>query len=282
MTVMQYHFSGGQGGLGLGAGAAVACFFAISGFLSSLVLEQKYAGERARYWASRALRIYPPYFAALALALGYSLFVWLALGALTPAFARLLEFRPGPGESVLLVLSQLSLLGQELLGMQPLGKLLLLPQAWSLSVEILLYAAAPWMLRWNHWALAGLGLFSLAYGCGSPFAAHSAAPYQAGYFCLGILAWRHRERLWFPLALAHARPPLDRFMGDMSYLLYLTHTVSGDALAPFIQPGPFGWSRLWLWPLCFAVAMLLWLILDRPLQARRDELSTKILRSLGA
>src|SRR5688572_32808603 len=53
--------------IGLNGDMAVSCFFIISGFLITMILDEKYLNLRT-FYLTRAVRIYAPYALALALA----------------------------------------------------------------------------------------------------------------------------------------------------------------------------------------------------------------------
>src|SRR5437868_6916470 len=93
---------------------AVEIFYMISGFYMSLVLSTKY-NSRSSFYASRALRIFVPYGAALAftllVCLGARLLFSNAL-RLEPFFARPLEQNGALG-FFLAALSNLTIIGQD-------------------------------------------------------------------------------------------------------------------------------------------------------------------------
>ena len=62
----------------LSGNLAVQCFYIISGFYMSLVLNEKYVGHKANFlfYSNRALKIYPIYFVNLVLLICWSLFVY--------------------------------------------------------------------------------------------------------------------------------------------------------------------------------------------------------------
>lgn len=160
---------------------AVRAFFMISGFSMALVLNNKYAGTpRRTFYLSRLLRLAPCYAAVLAAS--------LAAAALLDAHPFLRRdtlaalVREGGAALPAFAWTNLAVLGQEVLywlRLLPGGglawspgpaaatakayTLLLVPQAWSLSLEFCFYLAAPWLLTRGRglagWALAlSLGL----------------------------------------------------------------------------------------------------------------------------
>src|SRR5687767_8568339 len=149
--------------------AAVEAFYVISGFYMFLILSEKYTSYRV-FIVNRLLRLFPVYFAILLLtgAIG----AWLAVAGkpqLTPGLGLWLEYgnRLSPGALLYFGLANLTILGQDwvyFLGYDfasqsfywtsdfskvtpVLPYFTLVPQAWTLSLEIMFYVAAPFLLR---------------------------------------------------------------------------------------------------------------------------------------
>lgn len=196
------HFLTGVGGV-----AAVESFFVISGFYMSLVLSRTYSGKVHAFWFNRVLRIMPQYW-VVAFA---TLLARLVLGD----YARTLGHLPTDART-LVATSNTFILGSDLVnffhlssgeltmgpsgpGQQRLNYFALLPQAWTLSLELVFYLAAPWLVRTRSRYLA---LFALA-SLGSKFVLgavllHLPDPwtyrfllFEFGYFTLGVLIHRH-------------------------------------------------------------------------------------------
>lgn len=198
----------------------VELFFIISGFYMSLVLDRKYRGVKnySLFISNRFLRLFPVYwFLLLAVVI-----ITCISGFLWGDWGRLAIFRDFAGHfSVslsLLTFSNLTILGQELalfgglnpvngsiyftpdyrLADLPLFRFLLIPQAWSLSVEFLFYLVAPFLVNrgWKTivaFILASLGLRAFIY-----FGLHWANdpwlyrffPTELALFLLGALAYK--------------------------------------------------------------------------------------------
>ncbi len=164
----------------LGGALAVQCFFIISGFYMALVLEGKYSSTRL-FYSNRALRLIPSYFAVV---LASAVFVF-ALGGDEPFGPKMFErIYQQPGVAALMLFENMFLVGQELLFwfsvdldgalvFDPSGPLpvnetvvawqgLLVPQAWSISMELMFYAIAPFVLRWRWQGIAALAAASVA------------------------------------------------------------------------------------------------------------------------
>ncbi|WZB73776.1 acyltransferase family protein [Achromobacter insuavis] len=159
LSVVLDHLGGGTTDWLVGGRLAVQLFYVISGFLISYVLTatDHYRGAPGRFYANRALRLYPVYLAVAAL----TLLAYLGGGA---AFWRVYDGLP-LAATLFLALSNLLILGQDWLmffGIDqgalaftgsfarsdvPLYQGLLVPQAWTLGVEMSFYLIAPYVLH---------------------------------------------------------------------------------------------------------------------------------------
>ena len=215
-----FHHSTTPAGLPLVDGhQAVRLFYIISGFYMALILDRKYPATREGNWlfySNRALRIFPIYWLVLVAAGLFYAAAWAWLGRVPERFGWYLplmesghaEFLTGLG------VSQLALFGLDWFnlfdfqgstlawgGTVPEGRsagfLCLVPQAWTLGVELSFYLFAPWMVRWRT------GVMTLL--CATGFAVR-----------LGFWMWRPVETgslnyFWFPLQLPFF------FLGILSY-----------------------------------------------------------------
>ena len=110
---------------------AVFCFYVLSGYLISRVLNERYGFSRKgviRFSVNRLLRLYPGYWAGAV----FALTVVIAL----PALSRQTGWGYVIPDSLPSWLSAIFIVGSRLKE----GCRLLIPQAWSLSVELLFYA----------------------------------------------------------------------------------------------------------------------------------------------
>lgn len=199
----------------ISGGLAVRCFFVLSGFFMSLVLQEKYPqGHQRRFWANRLRRLGPMYAVMLAVA-GVSLFFFDAHPFVSRSLSGALWDHNTAG-AVLVFAPNLTIVGQDLLfslqlrapefslhwspeGGIPLRAFtfLLLPQAWSLAPEILFYALAPLLLRRSTKVLAAwtCACAVLSAACMHSFPEWSifwrkTGPFLVVYFLLGGLSFR--------------------------------------------------------------------------------------------
>ena len=281
---------------------AVQSFFIISGFYMALVLDGKYA-DRNLFYSNRLLRLAPTY-AAMMLICGVSLAGFGFLGTATPE--QFQTIFSNPLTAFVMAFENLFVVGQEMLfwfsiggdgGLvfDPAGPLpsetvtvgwqgLLVPQSWSLSMELMFYALAPFLARMNWKALLGLA----AAGIALRFAGHLTPvdyplwqgrffPTALFLFLMGMLAHRilpvaARAPKWWGYALGVAvtaaliLQPLtgtkgeavrwvfyfviagttpfifnafrnlrwDRWIGELSYPLYLCHLFVLALVAEFV------------------------------------------------
>jgi peptidoglycan/LPS O-acetylase OafA/YrhL len=189
-------------GTGLRPEFAVTCFFAMSGYYMQLVLATKYTpqqlGERwcIAFYVSRYLRLYPMYLVGLA-------------GAFLSGEAARVPWSSPLGLASLI--PNLTMIGLNI----PSVTYVALPPAWSVGVEISLYALAPWMLRLPERQIGLLLLLGLALRM-VPGGTH--LPIGAGLdaFLIGAILYRR-----YGLLLPSSRG--DRWLGDLSFPVYLLH-----------------------------------------------------------
>lgn len=169
IAVVFAHSPWNDGSVLVGGQLAVQLFYVISGFLISHVLtsSDRYKSPR-KFYISRWLRLYPIYYAVAFLAL-------LVAAAKTPSFFGFYHSIPFSAD-LLLVFSNLCLYGQDwilFLGithghLHPsvnftqseflLYRGLLIPQAWTLGIELTFYLIAPFVLRSKTKIFTLLGL----------------------------------------------------------------------------------------------------------------------------
>ncbi len=202
---------------------AVELFFVISGFYMAMVLSGRYRST-TEFYCSRWLRIAVPYYwhlvgiILLSTAAGLFFSEWLALAAW---FNNPLE-RNGIGGLIFALVTNLTIFGQDTLlflrdnigsGLRftrfftsfpdPLYAYLVMPQCWSVAVELTFYLIVPFLNRLSTPILfllltfSALGRLAAYYFAGldhDPWA-YRFVPFEMAFFIAGMLGWRLLERL---------------------------------------------------------------------------------------
>lgn len=222
ISVVLAHIRGVPGFATLvGGERAVQIFYMISGFLIAHVIATNPTYQNAKtFYASRLLRLFPIYLVVAALALA-ARFV-LAPHEATAPFSDL----PTPAQALLAVVN-MTILGQDWIMFlktsatgvaftqdfaqtEPqLWRYLLIPQAWTLGVEISFYLLAPFLLRRPALMilvfLASVGArgwaLSAGFGAQDPWN-YRFFPFELAFFLLG--AFSHRYLLPLAREIAHA------------------------------------------------------------------------------
>jgi peptidoglycan/LPS O-acetylase OafA/YrhL len=160
----------------------VQCFYIMSGFYMSLILNEKYKGQGSniRFYKYRALKIFPIYWVTLILSVAWGIFVYL-LGY-PGTINQYAQHWPLPLSSLcFFIFSNLFLLGLDsvfFMGMNKKGGLYPSTDfnsseprvytfafnsiAWTIGVELLFYIIAPFILRKKLAWLIGILLLSLS------------------------------------------------------------------------------------------------------------------------
>jgi peptidoglycan/LPS O-acetylase OafA/YrhL len=252
------------------ANIAVRLFFAMSGFYMAMVYEGKYSGRYRPFLASRFLRIWPPYAAALLVALGLVLAVAKFRGrCVGPALPLLcVGVRPSFGTWVALAISNLGIFGQdwgwcfhvdELKGSLSFAPSMvqtesafqyqLIPQGWSLASELVFYLCLPLILKLSNRALwsALLATFALRITAESLGKSWWILPlFDLPLFFAGILAWRNQSKgprlvawAWLFLACVACAAYLP-FSQEQGTAVFILSSV-------FVMPEIFSWTKARHW-----------------------------------
>lgn len=195
-----------------GGMVSVQAFYIISGFYMALILNEKYLpgpGSYFKFLSSRLIRIFPVYWVCLLIVgviciAGY--FFWdqpFYLG-----YWRSYWEVMTPGTALIFILANLFVVGSDWILFTRFGlvsgtlapvaspfswaprtySFLLLPQIWTVGVELTFYLLAPWLVRMRWW----IQLVIMAASLGLRF-------YIAGYKGLDMDPWSYR---FFPMELA--------------------------------------------------------------------------------
>lgn len=216
-------------GFGLvGGQIAVQAFYIISGFYMTLILKEKYIGKNDSYKlfiSNRLLRLYPIYWTVFLLTILLSLVIFLyssgnSLGRLQPYYDNIHSMNFG--SIFFLILSNIIMFFQDIvmfLGIDitsgelffttnfrntspPLYSFLIVPQAWTIGVEITFYLVAPFIVRKNIWFVSTLILVSLLlrvvlyrYGLNHDPWTYRFFPTELLFFLLGTVAYHFYKKI---------------------------------------------------------------------------------------
>ena len=241
---------------------AVQVFFVVSGFYMALVLTEKYNTPQARvaFYKNRLLRLYPTYFAVMALAAIAGIISYRASGPplsiaqwVGPESLANLPSRIWFGIANFTVIGQDFTLFQFVndtgavgwtenfrnhIGPNSAWEYIIDPPAWSLSLELMFYAIAPFMNRFNTRWLIGVACLSfglrayLWFGLGLNFDpwTYRFFPTELLFFVLGMLAYRfYKDRV-------EAKVETDR----AKFGLYLAYAFL--VIAPYVKYPWFGYG----------------------------------------
>jgi len=207
-----------------GATFAVKSFFIISGFYMALVIDTRYyALPVSSFYTSRLLRLLPLYWVVGLLTLLAEI-VLVPRGQYFDKLASPLAYNGGldisslPFPLILYIgVSLATMLGLDTglwLGFDRVGGALSLapdfapgatsvmalnpvPQGWTIGLELLFYALAPFIVRRSIWLIGTLCLFSLAFRLALMALGFSGEPWNRTlfpseliYFLLGVLGYR--------------------------------------------------------------------------------------------
>lgn len=303
---------------------AVWGFFVLSGYLMARVLNEVYtfsARGICRFLLNRFLRIYPPYWVALALGIA-SVVMWPGL---TAAVSKRHGALPSDVHSWLVNIG--------LFGLHPMTAPRLIGPAWSLHTELCFYvflalglarrSVAPFFLLASVAAALAMFLAEAPFGQRYSYLQGAALPFSVGVFVYhfprrwpaprwlgpgaGIAAVAHAllaHRIWSDpfgagfyaglpvyatatLGLSNASTRLgwlrglDRFLGDLSYPLFLVHFPVMYALLATAYGGERAHG-----PGVFAAALLpshiaAWAVMagvEKPIEAVRNRIRGRAMR----
>jgi peptidoglycan/LPS O-acetylase OafA/YrhL len=190
--------------LDLDAGRAVQGFFIISGYYMALILDGPYKNDVLRFYANRALKIYPTY--------------WLIA---IPTLCVLLINHPdwpapsafnGRDFDLYTLVANTFIFGQDLAMATGIGsQQLILAPAWSLGVELMFYLMAPFLARRSSFFLFVLAAVLF------PFRGNLHVwVAQMPLFIIGMLMYRAK-------VIPDYKSRVDAWLGDLSYPVYLLH-----------------------------------------------------------
>ena len=267
---------------------AVELFYVISGFYMGLILAEKYTGrdEWRTFYVNRVLRIYPIYFLVLAVTVTIIL-VLIFHGSPLPWFVV------GYSEwhnlnlptLIAVIVPNFSLVGLDFLHffhLTPNGSLVpsispppaffdplaagrqftVIPQAWTLGLEIQFYLLAPWIARWRTRYIAVLiaicvilRMMFYAWGYKADPWDDRFFPFELALFLAGLLLYR-----LYRMIGSVGLPRLHRAIVTGGWAATACCVLALLAFAAFAQNPEFaslGYGPLVNWTFVLAVAGLL-------------------------
>lgn len=239
----------------IGGKIAVQSFFILSGFYMALILNEKYVGKNryALFIRNRFLRIYPLYFVLLVVTFLFGL-IWERSGLFGPlSFYKDLSLL-SPITIIYLVTENIIILGQDLgmflditqkgvLFFSPAQDLtkpfvynhLLIPQAWTLSIEFMFYLISPFLVKRNFKILLALIFLSLSLrfflnsiGLHHEPWINKFFPTELIFFLLGILSYRMYKKI--------EKKPLSQKLFIPFYLVFLGFTLIYNYIPAIMNP----------------------------------------------
>lgn len=222
---------------------AVETFFIISGFYMALVLEEKYFHKKDYYKlfiTNRFLKLYPIYWGVLLLTLLISLCIDFRLGVYMEWFSHFNLI----SKTYVIFVNAIMFFQDTLLFMgidlssgefyfaknfretiPQLQLFLLVPQAWTIGLELLFYLLAPFLVRLRSFSLLIILMASflgrlVAYLIGfdnDPWT-YRFFPFELGFFIAGIFSYRlYKQIQWENIRIGYLR---------QFYCLFLMITIS--------------------------------------------------------
>jgi peptidoglycan/LPS O-acetylase OafA/YrhL len=222
IAVVLTHSSGIFGNTLVEGHLAVQLFYIISGFYMSLILNEKYIDQNGGYGlfiSNRLMRLFPIYWAVVLLLVGMSLVVYFGSHGKQFGFFDIYHQYYGSMSAstiFFIIFTNIFLIFQDIvmfLGVNTttgglfftsnfhntspeLYKFLLVPQAWTIGVEITFYLIAPFLVRRNPRTIvlliaASLGLRAILYANGlnrDPWT-YRFFPTELTFFLLGNLSY---------------------------------------------------------------------------------------------
>jgi peptidoglycan/LPS O-acetylase OafA/YrhL len=256
---------------------AVQIFYIISGFLIALILSGKYADTRQGNWifySNRAVKIYVPYLAILAV----TTLVWLFIYSVTGNAGPLAVFGSpmSAGAWLYAVTTNIFLIGMEWGSMliergsdlsfsafaieKPPNAIqysVIIP-AWTLSLELMFYLIAPFILRRHFLVVAALALASYflrfwayQHGFRSIATEYRFFPFELSLFLYGALSYRFyvflKERDMFKPALSLSITLACAFTAIALPKYFRQHQHQMYAVVGILLPALFDFSTRYRW-----------------------------------
>ena len=194
---------------GFGGENSVEIFFVMSGFFVALVLDKSYASSW-NFYRSRALRLYPIYYILV--------LIILVPGVVFPRVGSSFFSYPAQALGISAIANTTFLTSDWTMFLQwhnnglrfgnyqdseiPLRMMLIIPQSWSLGIEVAFYLIAPFLCKKSTrtliaiWSiLVFVKITAATLGLNYDPWTHRFFPFELPMFLTGILLYRIRRRL---------------------------------------------------------------------------------------
>jgi len=313
----------------VGGRVAVESFFMISGFYMALILSTKYQSNIKTFYKNRFLKLFPLYWF-------FTISVIIVSLLTTGKFTIFKDYIISPLSKFILIFFNASPLFNDITNFLALnihtGNLfftasfrntipeiwnyLILPQGWTIGLEITFYLFAPWLVRQKNKTLIIIASLSLLTRLLSYYFFHinhdpweyRFFPFEIIYFILGIIGYRLYLKYNFKSKIFYLIPifaftflfqfipfntkrmlvyylfvfisipflfkftkdnKFDRFLGELSYPLYLCHFLIIDIFAQVLKIN-HQYLGLYSLFLSLPVAILSYFLIQKPIEKYRQ------------
>ena len=216
-----------------GGQVAVESFYMISGFYMALILNEKYIGKGSyrKFIFSRFFRIFPVYWLILLLVLGLSIILYLVNDQPLYLGRYIANYNCLSAKTIaFFTFENVFVIGQELLYFLKLDEFcnpqltyhifsfnhtgyqyLIVPQAWSISLEFMFYLVAPFIVtRKLHWQvlLVVLGISAKMFFANKYYLSfdpwtYRFFPFELAFFIAGSIAYQAYKKIEFKSVSGH-------------------------------------------------------------------------------
>jgi peptidoglycan/LPS O-acetylase OafA/YrhL len=203
---------------------AVKLFFIISGFYMAMILCEKYTNRYRSFYKNRSLRLFPLYITTIGFIFLFGATTAIVRGSsITNSFDIFYAYQNRDiaiSTALFLLFSNLSMLFQDVIfflspadngtimlaskeqmAIVPFYKYLLIPQAWSLSLEITFYLVAPFVVkdirRIILWMMVSVivRIVLFIFECNEEQYAYRFFPAEFIFFLMGSLSYHFHQKV---------------------------------------------------------------------------------------
>lgn len=232
---------------------AVQSFYIISGFYMALILNEKYVNQANAYRlfiTNRLLKLMPVYWLMLLIIAIVSFISIIKTNGNNWGFFHVYKDKTlNAGSWLYLLITNIFIIGQDVslyMGLKsengslfftsfyehskpPLYTLMLIPQAWSISIEIMFYLIAPFFVRKKLWVIGFMAVLALSIriilsqrGLNYDPWSYRFFPAEMFFFLLGVLSYK--------LYAATKKIEISNSILGLSFLITLSCILAFDIL----------------------------------------------------